>query len=71
MQDTQLSQLNIFGIKPSTERFYDDIRKEYSRLCKVKKLGVRLYHNDYIMAFLAEKFYRSAKTIENIIYHRV
>lgn len=65
------SQLNIFGIKPSTERFYDDVRKEYSRLCNVKRLGKQLYHRDYIMAYLADKFYRSEKTIENILFHRV
>lgn len=65
------SQLNIFGNKPTTERFYDDVRKEYHRLCNIKRLGVRLYHKEYIMAFLADKFYRSEKTIENILFHRV
>lgn len=64
-------QLNLMGTKPSTERFYHDVRSEYKRLSEVKRKGVQFYHRDYIMAYLAEKFYRSPKTIENILFHRV
>lgn len=71
MLTNEHSQLNIFGTKPNTERFYQDVREEAARMRNVKKLGVQFYSNDYIKAYLAEKFYRSAKTIENILFHRV
>lgn len=56
--------------KPVTQLFYDAVRKEFSKLSEVKELGVKKYSNDYILAKLAEKFYRSPRTIENIVFYR-
>lgn len=54
-----------------THRLYNDIREEYKRLNDVKKDGVKLYTQEYIMASLSRQFYRSPKTIENIVFYRV
>lgn len=58
-------------LKPDTVRFYSDIRAEYKRLRGVLKNGVRLYSEEYIMAELSKKFYRSPRTIENILFNRI
>ena len=57
--------------RESTLRLYDSIRAEYTRMMGVKRNGVRLWTQEYILQELADKFYKSPKTIENIIFNRV
>lgn len=57
--------------KPETTRFYADIKLEYKRLSSIKKDGIKLYSEEYIIASLSNKFYRSSRTIENILYNRI
>jgi len=57
--------------KSRTRAFYEDVKREYLRLRNIKKNGVRLYSDEYILHKVAEKFYRSPKTIENIVFNRV
>ena len=57
--------------KPHTHKMYDDVRDEYKRLSEIKEFGVQKHSFDWIIAKVAEKFYRSPKTIENIIFNRV
>lgn len=52
--------------KPHTERFYQDVRTAYKALSDKKKYSV-----EYMIDQVAEKFYRSPKTIENIVFERV
>lgn len=54
-----------------TEQFYAAIRTKYKSLREVKKHGVRLYSDEYIFAELGRLFYRSPRTIENILFNRV
>lgn len=67
----QLFETEQVGIKPDTLRMYEDIRKAYHKLMGVKKRGVRLYNESYVLAEVAYMFYKSPKTIENIVYNRV
>lgn len=57
--------------KPSTQRLYEDVRREYLVWLNKRKNGVRVYSDEYIFAVVAEKFYKSPKTIENIVFNRV
>ncbi|UGU15200.1 hypothetical protein LS482_16125 [Sinomicrobium kalidii] len=57
--------------KTSTRQFYNDIRREYHRLSLPEKDGVRTYTDERIFQQLAKKYYRSPRTIENIVFHRV
>lgn len=57
--------------RKDTHRLYIDIRQEYKRMNDIKKNGVKLYSQEYILATLSRKFYRSPKTIENIVFFRV
>lgn len=58
-------------IKPDTERMYEDVRKEYKTLSEIKEYGVQKHTFHWIVQRIAEKFYKSPKTIENIIFNRV
>ena len=82
MQNTQAQTLQqtLFPItnasitddrKTRTQRFYDAIKSEYLKLRNVKKEGVRLYSDEYILQTVGNKFFRSPKTIENIVFNRV
>lgn len=53
-------------MKPSTVQLHEAIRKEYNKLSKHNK-----YKEDYIYKTLADKFFKSPKTIENIVFDRV
>lgn len=57
--------------KDITRRLYRDIRLAYSELYNIKENDVRVYSHEYILAELSRRFYRSPKTIENIIFNRV
>lgn len=57
--------------KETTTRFYNSVRNEYGKLVSIKERGVPVYTQDYILMKLADRFFRSPKTIENIIFNRV
>jgi len=54
-----------------THRLYTDIRNEYKRLSSQRRHGQRVYTDEYIFAVLSQKFYRSPRTVENIVFFRV
>jgi len=49
--------------RPETFRLYTDVRKEYSRLSKIREYGKQKHSDAWIIARLAHKFYRSESTI--------
>lgn len=57
--------------KKTTEKRYEDVRAEYRRLSDIKEFGVQKHSFDWIVAYVAQKFYYSVKTVENIIFNRV
>ena len=57
--------------KECTNKMYEDVRHEYKKMSDIKCHGVSKYSHDYIVVVLANRFYRSPKTIENIIFNRV
>lgn len=59
------------AVRPQTIELYQAIRKEFDRLSNVKKHGVKQYSNEYILATVAAKFFKSPKTVENIVFNRV
>jgi len=54
--------------RKTTLELHERIRSEYQRLIAVEEKGVRLYHNEYIVAVLSEQFYRSPDMIKRIIH---
>ena len=57
--------------KERTNKMYEDVRLEYKKMSDIKCHGVTKYAHDYIVVVLANRFYRSTKTIENIIFNRI
>lgn len=58
------------AVKDNTTRMHEDIKKEFEKLSNVKAHGVQKFTNDYIFREVAHKFYKSPKTIENIVFNR-
>lgn len=54
-----------------TKRLHNDIRADFERLSSVTEFGVQKHTTVWILNYLANKYYRSAKTIENIVFNRV
>lgn len=52
------------------QRLYEDIRQDYEAMSSEKEFGVQKYRTSYILAYLGHKYYRSPKTIENIVFYR-
>lgn len=58
--------------KTTTKAFYRAVRADYKALSREDDAyGVRKYTDAYIFKILAEKYFRSPKTIENIVFHRI
>lgn len=57
--------------KPTTEKRYEAVRLEYKRLSEIKEFGVQKHSFDWIVANVAQKYYYSPATVENIIFNRV
>lgn len=59
-------------IKDTTLQLHNDIRNDYERRSTPDaKYGVQKETDAYIFRVLAEKYYKSWKTIEKIIYNRI
>ncbi|EEI90214.1 hypothetical protein HMPREF0765_4165 [Sphingobacterium spiritivorum ATCC 33300] len=56
--------------RPETLRLHQDIRHEFERMSKIKAHGVQKFTYEYIFNEIAIKFYKSPKTIENIVFNR-
>ncbi|WP_372474076.1 hypothetical protein AB4865_02050 [Capnocytophaga sp. ARDL2] len=54
-----------------TQQFYETVRNEYRRLSEVTEYGKRKYSTERILAELSCRFFKSEKTIENIVFNRV
>lgn len=57
--------------RETTNKLYTDVRAEYLRLSQKVEFGELVYTKRYIYARLAAQFYRSKKTIEDIVFERV
>ena len=58
------------SVKLNTIRLHIAIKNEYQKLTDIKEFGVSKYSNEYILRKVADKFFRSPKTIENIVFNR-
>lgn len=58
-------------LKQRTLRLYQHIREEYAKLSSLEEFGRQKHSTEWIIAKLAHDFYKSEKTIENIIFNRV
>jgi hypothetical protein len=61
----------IMAAKESTLRLHQDIRKEFDKLSSIKEYGVKKYSYEWMMAKIAHEFYKTPRTIENIVFNRV
>lgn len=57
-------------IKPTTAKMYEAIKDDFYKMSEIVEYGVKKYTTAYIMNKLAEKYYKSPKTIENIVFER-
>lgn len=58
------------AVRNLTEKLYQDIKSDFTKLSNVKEFGVQKYTNDWILAKLGDKYYKAPKTIENIVFNR-
>lgn len=54
-----------------TDRLYHDIKQDFDKFSNVKEFGVQKYSMAWVLAKIADKYYKSPKTIENIVFNRV
>lgn len=59
------------AVRDITQKLYSDIKKDFDKLSSTRELGVKKFSNEFILAKLAEQYYKSPKTIENIVFNRV
>lgn len=57
-------------MREQTKQLYSQIKAEFLKLSEVKQFGVKKYTNAWIFNKLATDFYKSPKTIENIVFDR-
>jgi hypothetical protein len=59
------------AVRQITDKLYSDIKKDFDKLSSTKELGVKKFSTEFILAKLAAQYYKSPKTIENIVFNRV
>jgi|GEM_PF-503349 DNA repair protein RadC len=59
------------AVRQITDKLYSDIKKDFDKLSSIKELGVKKFTTEFILAKLADQYYKSPKTIENIVFNRV
>lgn len=58
------------AIKQTTLRLHQDIKKDFDKLSNVREFNVQKFSNEYVLHTLAMKYYKSVRTIENIVFNR-
>ena len=66
-----MQTLQTSSKKETTIRLYEQIRADYTVWSKKMKNGVKMYTVEYILSELGAKYFKSPKTIENIVFYRV
>lgn len=57
-------------MRPNTIKQHNAIKAEFERLSNIREFGVQKHSMDWILCKLAEQFFKSPKTIENIVFNR-
>lgn len=57
-------------VKPTTREFYSLVITYFNKVNDVKEYGVKKHTANWCYAHTAKKFFRSPKTIENIVFGR-
>lgn len=58
------------AVREQTLKLHQAIKDEFDRLSNIKEYGVEKYSLEYKLNRVAEKYFKSAKTIENIVFNR-
>jgi hypothetical protein len=58
------------AVRDLTDKLYNDIKRDFEKYSKVKEFGVQKYSLQWVFAKLGDKYYKSPKTIENIVFNR-
>ena len=58
------------AVRKSTIRLHTDIKKDFDKMSNIQEYGVQKFTTAYILNHIAKKYYKSAKTIENIVFNR-
>lgn len=53
-----------------TDKLYTDIKRDFEKYSNIKEFGVQKYAMPWVFAKLGSKYYKSPKTIENIVFNR-
>lgn len=60
----------IMATRTQTIRLHQDIKKEFDKLSRIEEFGVQKHSTLWILSAVAQKFYKSPKTVENIVFGR-
>lgn len=58
------------AVREQTLRLHNAIKEDFDKLSNIKEYGVEKYTTQYKLNKIAEKYFKSAKTIENIVFNR-
>jgi hypothetical protein len=56
--------------RPQTIKQHQAIKAEFERLSNIREYGVAKHSMEWIFNKLADQFFKSPKTIENIVFNR-
>lgn len=59
------------AVREQTIRLHAAIKDDFDKLSNVKEYGVQKYTNEYIFNKIADKYFKSVRTVENIVFGRV
>ena len=59
------------AVRAQTIRLHTAIKEDFDKLSNIQEFGVPKYNNQYILHKIADKYFKSARTIENIVFGRV
>lgn len=56
------------AVRQQTILLHNAIRDDFNKLINVKEFGVSKYSIHYVLEKVAHKYYKSSRTIENIVF---
>jgi hypothetical protein len=58
------------AVRDLTDKLYNDIKRDFEKYSNIKEFGVQKYSLAWVFGKLGDKYYKSPKTIENIVFNR-
>ncbi len=58
-------------VREATLKLHAEIKTEFNKMLNIRAKNAQKFTTEYIINSVAEKYFKSPKTVENIVFNRI